>query len=91
MRAFAPLFWPVGAFLALIGLGLALPTLAQVLDLAMPFFGLILLGFCLGRLFDVPEEGLAWMHIFIVYVALPALFFKLIRRPSTSHHDPLVS
>ena len=36
MRALAPLFWPVGAFLALIGLGLALPALAQVLDLALP-------------------------------------------------------
>jgi predicted permease len=58
--------------------GLALPALAQVLDLALPFFGLILLGFCLGRIFDVPEEGLGWMHTFIVYVALPALFFKLI-------------
>jgi predicted permease len=49
-----------------------------VLDLALPFFGLILLGFCLGRIFDVPEEGLGWMHTFSVEVALPALFFKLI-------------
>ena len=78
MRALAPLILPVGAFLALVGLGLALPALAQVLDLALPFFGLILLGFCLGRLFDIAEEGLAWMHAFIVYVALPALFFNLI-------------
>jgi len=36
MRALAPLIWPVGAFLALIGLGLALPALAQVLNLALP-------------------------------------------------------
>ena len=78
MRALAPLILPVGAFLALVGLGLALPALAQVLDLALPFCGLILLGFCLGRLFDIAEEGLAWMHAFIVYVALPALFFNLI-------------
>jgi len=36
MRALAPLIWPVGAFLALIGLGLALPALAQLLDLEIP-------------------------------------------------------
>ena len=44
----------------------------------MPFFGLILLGFACGRLLRYPEAGLQWMNFFIVYVALPALFFKLI-------------
>ncbi len=78
MRRLAPLALPLLGFAALIGLGLAVPVLAQVLDLALPFFGLILLGFCLGRIFDVPEAGLAWMHVFVVYVALPALFFNLI-------------
>jgi len=78
MSRLAPLATPVLVFAALIFVGLAVPTLAQVLDLALPFFGLILLGFCLGRLFDVPEEGLQWMHVFVVYVALPALFFNLI-------------
>lgn len=77
-RALAPLALPVGGFAALIALGLAIPALAQVLNLALPFFGLILLGFCLGRVFDAPEQGLQWMHIFVVYVALPALFFNLI-------------
>ncbi|MDB5509525.1 MAG: malonate transporter [Hyphomicrobiales bacterium] len=78
MSRLAPLAWPLLTFLALIGIGLLIPALAQVLDLALPFFGLILLGFCLGRIFDVPEDGLAWMHLFVVYVALPALFFNLI-------------
>jgi malonate transporter len=78
MQRLAPLGWPLLAFFGLVGLGLAVPSLAQVLDLALPFFGLILLGFCCGRLFDVPESGLAWMHLFVVYVALPALFFNLI-------------
>ena len=77
-RALAPLAIPVLAFAALIALGLAVPALAQVLDLALPFFGLILLGYCLGRIFDAPEQGLQWMHIYVVYVALPALFFNLI-------------
>ncbi len=79
-RALAPLAIPVLAFAALIGLGLAVPALAQVLDLALPFFGLILLGFCFGRMFDAPEQGLQWMHLFVIYVALPALFFNLIAK-----------
>ena len=49
-----------------------------VLALAFPFFGLILLGFACGRLMKIPEAGLGWMNFFIVYVALPPLFFKLI-------------
>jgi malonate transporter and related proteins len=52
--------------------------MADVLALALPFFGLIFLGFFCGKIRKLPEEGLAWMNFFIVYVALPALFFKLI-------------
>jgi len=44
----------------------------------MPFFGLIALGFLCGKLMRYPEAGLQWMNFFIVYVALPALFLKLI-------------
>jgi malonate transporter len=71
---------PIGAFLALLGLGLAAPAVASVLDLALPFFGLIVLGFICGQLKAIPEEGLAWMNFFIVYAALPALFFTLISK-----------
>jgi malonate transporter and related proteins len=52
--------------------------MADVLALALPFFGLIFLGFFCGKIRKLPEEGLAWMNFFIVYVSLPALFFKLI-------------
>jgi malonate transporter and related proteins len=52
--------------------------MSPVVSLAFPFFGLILLGFGFGRRMRIPEEGLAWMNVFIVYVALPPLFFKLI-------------
>jgi len=52
--------------------------MAQVLSLALPFFGLIFLGFFCGKLRKLPEEGLAWMNFFVVYVSLPCLFFKLI-------------
>lgn len=50
----------------------------NVINLALPFFGLILLGFFCGRIKRLPEEGLAWMNFYIVYVALPPLFFRLI-------------
>lgn len=69
---------PVAGFLALMAVGLFAPALGRVLDLALPFFGLILLGFVFGKAMDIPEAGLAWMHAFIVYLALPALFFNLI-------------
>lgn len=46
----------------------------------MPFFGLIALGFLCGRAFKVPEDGLAWFNVYIVYVAVPALYFVLISR-----------
>ncbi len=52
--------------------------MAHVLALALPFFGLIFLGFLCARIKRLPEEGLAWMNFFIIYVSLPALFFKLI-------------
>jgi malonate transporter and related proteins len=52
--------------------------MADVLALALPFFGLIFLGFFCGKIRKLPEEGLAWMNFFVVYVSLPALFFKLI-------------
>ncbi|MCP8940743.1 AEC family transporter [Alsobacter sp. SYSU M60028] len=52
--------------------------MTSVASLALPFFGLIFLGFGCGKLLKYPEAGLQWMNFFIVYVALPSLFFKLI-------------
>lgn len=52
--------------------------MSSVLSLALPFFGLIFLGFFCGKVARHPEAGLQWMNFFIVYVALPALFFKLV-------------
>jgi predicted permease len=50
----------------------------DVLNLALPYFGLIALGFICGKLRKIPDTGLAWMNFFIVYVALPALFFRIV-------------
>lgn len=54
--------------------------MTEVLSLALPFFGLILLGFASGRLVRLPESGLAWLNFFIIYIALPPLFFQLVSR-----------
>ena len=50
----------------------------QILAMVLPFFGLIFLGFIATRLREIPVDGLAWMNFFVVYLALPALFFDLL-------------
>lgn len=52
--------------------------LANLFNLVAPFFGLILLGFAVGRYKQIPESGLAWMQHFLIYIALPCLFYRLI-------------
>ena len=48
-------------------------------DIAFPLFGLILIGFGFGKVFKSASlDGLAWLNIFIIYAALPALFIKLV-------------
>ena len=54
--------------------------MADVLGLALPFFGLIFLGYACGRIARIDEHGLAWLNFFILYIALPALFFYLVSR-----------
>ncbi|GAA0781409.1 AEC family transporter [Roseibium denhamense] len=50
----------------------------NVISLALPFFGLIFLGFAAGKFKDLPESGLSWLNFFVIYLALPALFFRLL-------------
>ena len=50
----------------------------DVLNLALPYFGLIFLGFACGKLQRIPDTGLAWMNFFIIYVALPCLFYRIV-------------
>ena len=52
----------------------------NVISLALPFFGLIFLGVAAGKFKKLPPEGLAWMQFFVIYIALPALFFRLLAR-----------
>ncbi|ADZ70666.1 AEC family transporter [Polymorphum gilvum] len=50
----------------------------DVISLAFPFFGLIFLGFAAGKIRKIPAAGMEWMNFFIIYIALPALFFRLL-------------
>lgn len=50
----------------------------DVINLALPFFGLVFLGFAAGRIKRIPDTGMAWMNYFIVYVSLPALFYRIL-------------
>jgi predicted permease len=52
----------------------------EILGLILPLFGLILLGFVAARVANQPIEALGWLNIFVIYVALPGLFFKLLSR-----------
>ena len=53
--------------------------MTDLLSLAFPFFGLIFLGFGAGKIRrDISELG--WLQTFVIYLALPALFFQLVSR-----------
>jgi predicted permease len=52
--------------------------MADVAGLALPFFGVIFLGYLAGRIWRNDESGLVWLNVFVIYFALPALFFRLI-------------
>lgn len=50
----------------------------QIIALVTPLFGLVFLGYLAGRFRKLPIEGLAWLNFFLLYIALPALFFRLL-------------
>jgi malonate transporter len=50
----------------------------DVINLALPFFGLIFLGLLCGKLKQIPDTGLAWMNFFLIYVSLPCLFYRVL-------------
>src|ERR1700742_4024421 len=54
--------------------------MVDILNLAMPYFGLIFIGFACGKAKGLPEAGLAWMNFFLLYVSLPALLFVIMSK-----------
>ncbi len=54
--------------------------MADIVGLLLPYFALILIGYIAARVTKQPAEALGWLNTFIIYAALPALFFKLVSR-----------
>jgi predicted permease len=54
--------------------------MTDIIGLVLPFFGMIFLGYAVARITRQPVEALGWMNTFIIYVALPALFFQLLSK-----------
>ena len=52
----------------------------DVLNLALPYFSLIFIGFACAKARPLPEAGLAWMNFFLLYVSLPALLYGIISK-----------
>ena len=60
----------------------------EILTLILPLFGLIVIGFITARISKRSIDEMGWLNVFIIYVALPALFFKLL---STTPVEELAS
>jgi hypothetical protein len=54
--------------------------MVDILNLALPYFGLIFIGFACGKAKGLPVQGLAWMNFFLLYVSLPALLFGIMSK-----------
>jgi hypothetical protein len=52
----------------------------DVFNLALPFFGLIFVGYFCGKLKQLPDSGLSWMTFFLIYLALPSLFYRILSK-----------
>lgn len=52
----------------------------NIVNLAVPYFGLIFIGFACGKAKGLPEAGLGWMNFFLIYVSLPALLFVIMSK-----------
>ena len=50
----------------------------DVINLALPYFGLIFIGLACGKLKPIAETGLGWMNFFLIYVSLPCLFYRVL-------------
>ena len=56
----------------------------QILGLIAPLFSIMVLGYLAGRIAKLPLTGLAWLNFFVIYIALPAMFYNLLSKTSLS-------
>lgn len=54
--------------------------MADIVSLALLFFGLIGLGFLGGKLWRTDETALRWLNVFVIYFSVPALLFQSVSR-----------
>ncbi|MFV2092552.1 MAG: AEC family transporter [Hyphomicrobiales bacterium] len=54
--------------------------MTNIISLAIPLFALIFLGLLAGKIVPEDRRGLVWINIFVVYLAIPSLIFKLISK-----------
>ncbi len=59
--------------------------MSEILRLILPFFGVLFLGYGAARLRRVSEDGLAGLTFFVTYLAMPALFFRLVAETPLAH------
>ena len=52
----------------------------DILNSALPYFGVIFVGLALRQGQGLSEAGLAWMNFFLLHVSLPALLFGIVSR-----------
>jgi predicted permease len=52
--------------------------MSQVASVILPLFGLILIGYWVGKRKMIAAGGVAALEFFVFYLALPSLFFRLI-------------
>lgn len=52
----------------------------RLLAVAVPFFAPILVGYLAGKAIRKGEAGLDWLNFFVIYVALPPVFYQVISK-----------
>ena len=59
--------------------------MSEILRLILPFYGVLFLGYGAARLRRVSADGVAGLTFFVTYLAMPALFFRLVAETPLSN------